>query len=264
MQPFDEWPCTGTELPVVASVPHSGTYVPDWAAAHFEPEQLAALWNSDWFLAELYAFLPRLGIRTLVATHSRYVGDLNRPETLPFGDFWKAMVAEKTATGLSVYRVRPTSAELERMRDEHHRPYHQRLGALLDAARERFGKVYLLDLHSFFGLIEDDVCLGNAHGKSSSPELISAFELAFRGAELRVVQNRVFSGGHITRHYGALAGTEALQIELRYSVYHDCVAITEPRRPEPDEARLLRVSAQLERVFEDALGRLFNAGERAF
>jgi N-formylglutamate deformylase len=254
--PYLELEAVGAPLPVVASVPHSGTFVPEWLAGKFEPEQLEALWHSDWFLGELYDFLPRLGVRLMVATHSRYVGDLNRREALPFGDFWRAMVPERTPSDRPVFREKPSAGELERMRDEHHRPYHARLAANLDDLRRRFGRVYLLDLHSFIGLIDDDVCLGNASGVTCTEPLIASFEHGFRAEGFQVVRNRVFSGGHITRHYGALPGVEALQIELRYTCYHDCTTIAEPVRPVPDPARIAVARGRLTRVFEQALAGL--------
>ena len=254
--PFLELEATGRALPVVASIPHGGTFVPEWLASRFEPQQLEALWNSDWFLGELYDFLPALGVRLLVATHSRYVGDLNRREALAFGDFWKAMVPEKTATGRPVYRERPTETELARMRDEHHRPYHERLNAILGELRSRFGHVYLLDLHSFFGIIDDDVCLGNADGATCAEPMMLSFEEGFRQQGFQTVRNRVFAGGYITRHYGAQADVEALQVELRYTCYHDCSHIDEPIRPVPDPARIAAARARLRSVFEHALARL--------
>jgi N-formylglutamate deformylase len=254
--PFVELPGLGPELPIVASVPHSGTFVPDWLVSKFEPVQLEALWNSDWFLEQLYDFLPRLGVGMLVGTHSRYVGDLNRPETLAYGDFWRAMVPEKTATGRSVYRVAPTDAELLRMRDEHHRPYHRRLAAKLAELQSRWGRVYLLDLHSFFGLIEADVCLGNGSGTTCTESLLRAFELGFQAQDFATVKNRVFTGGHITRHYAAPPRVETLQIELRYTCYHDCSRIDEPVRPVPDPARISSARQRLERVFEQAIEQL--------
>ncbi|WP_240647609.1 N-formylglutamate amidohydrolase [Burkholderia lata] len=42
------------------------------------PKHARWLCNTDWFLAELYAFLPEMGITTIMATHSRYVEDVNR------------------------------------------------------------------------------------------------------------------------------------------------------------------------------------------
>jgi N-formylglutamate deformylase len=254
--PFLELPARSPELPIIASVPHSGTFVPAWLEPKFAPAALEALPNSDWFLGQLYDFLPRLGVSMIVATHSRYVGDLNRPEQLAYGDFWKAMVPEKTANGRSVYRVAPTDSELLRMRDEHHRPYHRRLATQLSDVQSRWGRAYLLDLHSFFGLIEADVCLGNGSGTTCTEPLLRAFERGFQALDFATVRNRVFTGGYITRHYAALPQVETLQIELRYTCYHDCSHIDEPVRPVPDPARLSSARQRLERVFEQALEHL--------
>lgn len=258
MLPFLEIEPIAQALPVVASIPHSGTFVPDWLESKFEPEQLETLWNSDWFLPELYDFLPLLGVRVMVGTHSRYVGDLNRGEAELFGDFWRAMVPEKTAGGRVVYRERPSEAELVRMRDEHHRPYHARLAAILEELRARFGRVVLLDLHSFFGLIADDVCLGNGNGTTCGEPLIGEFEAGFRKQGFQTVRNRVFTGGHITRRYGALPSVEALQVELRYTCYHDCSRIDEPERPVPDLSRIAAARLRLRGVFEQALERFID------
>src|SRR4051794_41615790 len=64
--------------PLIVSMPHTGTHVPDWLA----PRLSAAarlLADTDWHLERLYDFLDDLGASVLVATHSRYVVDLNRP-----------------------------------------------------------------------------------------------------------------------------------------------------------------------------------------
>src|ERR687895_2832465 len=64
--------------PLLVSMPHTGTHVPEWLAP---PLTRAAkpLPDTDWHLEPLYDFLDELGASVLVATHSRYVVDLNRP-----------------------------------------------------------------------------------------------------------------------------------------------------------------------------------------
>ncbi|MEM6451552.1 MAG: N-formylglutamate amidohydrolase [Cyanobacteria bacterium P01_D01_bin.105] len=103
--------------------------------------------------------------------------------------------------------------------DQYYKPYHQELTRLLNNAIAQHGKVYLLDLHSFMGLITDDVCLGDANGTTCSEQLINAVAERFSQSGYGVVKNKVFSGGHITRHYGHQPNVEALQIELRYPTY---------------------------------------------
>jgi len=64
--------------PLLLSVPHVGTAIPDQLAAAFVPRALA-LEDTDWHLAEVYAFARELGASVLVPQFSRYVVDLNRP-----------------------------------------------------------------------------------------------------------------------------------------------------------------------------------------
>ena len=64
--------------PLLVSMPHTGTHVPDWLAPRLT-RAAKALPDTDWHLEQLYDFLDELEVSALVATHSRYVVDLNRP-----------------------------------------------------------------------------------------------------------------------------------------------------------------------------------------
>jgi N-formylglutamate deformylase len=213
---------TTQPIPVLANLPHSGLLIPKEIADNLETSHQHYLPNQDWHLDKLYNFLPRLGICVLQAIYSRYVVDLNRALQEPlFGNFWRSVVAEKTAFDTSLYQVSPSPQEIQQRVDRYYRPYHQQLQTLLNEYRARFGRVYLLDLHSFFGLIEDEICLGNGKGRTCSDRFISIVEDAFCSKGYQVVRNKVFSGGYITRHYGQMPQVEALQIEVRYPVYLD-------------------------------------------
>ena len=206
--------------PIVANLPHSGLHVPPHIATTFTQQQRNTLPNSDWHLQPLYDFLPALGITVMQANYSRYVVDLNRALKPPlFGSFWSAAVPEQTAFKQPIYRHKPTEADVQERIDAYYTPYHQKLTDLLNTKIEQHRKVYLLDLHSFMGLITDDVCLGNAKGKTCEEPLIKTVEDALTAQQYQVVRNKVFTGGHITRHYGEHPNVEALQIELRYTNY---------------------------------------------
>ncbi len=73
--PFVFYPGTA---PLLVSMPHAGTYVPPALAARFTDEARQVP-DTDWHMERLYAFAKDLGASILVATHSRYVVDLNRP-----------------------------------------------------------------------------------------------------------------------------------------------------------------------------------------
>ena len=218
----------GKPLPIVANLPHSGLLVPKGIADSFTEQQRKTLPNSDWHLQQLYSFLPSLGITVMQANYSRYVVDLNRALKVPFfGSFWSAVVPKDTAFKQLIYQQTPTNlepskAEVRSRIGQYYTPYHQQLSALLKEKIQQRGKVYLLDLHSFMGLITDDVCLGNANGKTCRQTTIETAEQCFSQQGYQVVKNKVFTGGHITRHYGKQPHIESLQMELRYPTYlHD-------------------------------------------
>lgn len=154
------------------------------------------------------------------ANYSRYVVDLNRALKPPFlGSFWSAVVPDQTAFKQPIYVRKPSKEEVRSRLDEFYTPYHQQLQRLINEAIAQFGKIILLDLHSFMGLITDDVCLGNANGQTCSPTLIDQFAESFAQSGYQTVKNNVFTGGFITRHYGQQPQVSALQIEIRYPLY---------------------------------------------
>ena len=207
-------------LPLVANIPHSGLFLPNDIAAQFTTEHLNSLPNSDWHLDQLYEFLPSLGITVLQATHNRYVVDLNRQAKEPFfGDFWSSVIPENTAFNKSIYQYKPSLKHIQERIEKYYLPYHHQLNSLLQEKIEEFGKVYLLDLHSFLGLIDDDICLGNVKNQTCSELLISTVEKSFLYQGFQVVRNKTFTGGYITKYYGQLPNVESLQIEVRYHVY---------------------------------------------
>ena len=207
-------------VPLVVNLPHSGMFVPDDIAAQFTSEHLQSLPNTDWHLDKLYQSLPDLGITVLQATHSRYVVDLNRQLKEPlFGSFWTSVVAEQTAFGQPIYNTKPTIEHIQERIQKYYIPYHDKLKKILQEKNDEFGKVYFLDLHSFLGLINEDIDLGNGNGETCSELFISSVEKTFLSKGYQVVRNKRFTGGYITRHYSQMPGVEVLQIEVRYPVY---------------------------------------------
>lgn len=228
----------------MANLPHSGLAVPDDIIQTLNQPYQRYLPHQDWHLDKLYDFLPDLGITVLQAIYSRYVVDLNRsPQAPRFGSFWQSAIPETTAFGAPLYHTPPAEAQIHDRMEQFYHPYHRQLEQLLHQRINEFGRVYLLDLHSFLGPITDEVCLGNANGKSCTEPFITTVESAFRSYGYQVVRNKVFNGGYITQHYGQMLPVEALQIEIRYPTYlkseHlDREAIPDWHVPEFDRAKL--------------------------
>lgn len=248
-------PELGKLVPVVASMPHSGIFVPPSIANAFTALHLTWLRNTDWYLPLVYDFLPELGVTTVAATHSRYVADLNRdPEGLLFGSFKEAVISDSMFDGTTIYRLAPDEQSLRQRLVEYHSPYHEQLSHIIRRLLTSHERVLLLDLHAFFGPIKDEVCVGDLRGISSRQETTALAIDAFERQRFRTVCNEPFSGGYlIRRHHDS--STEALQIELRYTTYLDCTRIDEPIRPQIDPAKLRHLKPRLRDVFKEIIDR---------
>jgi N-formylglutamate amidohydrolase len=219
----------------------------------FVDQQRRWLRNTDWYLPEVYKFLPDLGMLMIEATHSRYVIDVNRDPCGPlFGHFSVALIAESNQ-GDSVYRQNPDAKSLSSRIAEYHAPYHAALSKNISEMTGRFGKVLLLDLHSYMGPGSADICIGNGNGTTCSDEVSAILHQAFTEVGFDTSINSPFAGGYIARTYGRPPRVHAVQIELRYPTYLDCTTIDQPGRPPLDHRRFSPTQIRLRRALQKAI-----------
>ena len=219
--------------PLLISFPHVGTHLPPALAARLTPKA-RQVWDTDWHLPRLYDFAQALGASTLVATHSRYVIDLNRPpdgSSLYPGQQTTGLCPTEDFDGESIYldpADAPDDAEVVARRDRFWQPYHDQLAAELARLRAQHGAVALWDAHSirsvlprFFEGKLPDLNLGTADGASCSPALAQELLAIARSAPgYTGVLNGRFKGGHITRHYGQPErNIHAVQLEMTQCSY---------------------------------------------
>lgn len=245
-------------VPLVVSIPHTGTWLPEEVRASLASPAMEAQPMTDWHLHRLYDFLPALGATTIFATVSRFVVDLNRPprpRPLYPGRFETGLVPLETFLGEPVFREPPGPEEIEARRLAWHAPYHARLQNLLDEAREDFGRVVLVDAHSVasapnrvHGALRDEIYLGDRDGTSCASWLRDLLHEAFAAEGFSVSINAPYKGGYITEHYGHQDGVEAIQIEMAQRVYMD----EDDPAGGPEHPRFAATRQQLQRV----LGRL--------
>lgn len=219
--------------PLLISMPHVGTHVPPALAARLTDEAQRVP-DTDWHLERLYDFADALGASVLVATHSRFVIDLNRP---PDGS---SLYPGQSVTGLcpvdlfddqSVYRDPedvPGDVEIAERREAIWQPYHAQLAQELARMKAEHGVAALWDAHSirsvlprFFEGRLTDLNLGTANGASCSPVLAEQLLVIGQSAQgYTAVLNGRFKGGHITRQYGnPEQGIHAVQLEMTQSSY---------------------------------------------
>ena len=220
--------------PLLVSMPHAGTHVPERLAVRMN-DGARTVPDTDWHVDRLYDFLGDLGASVIQATHSRYVVDLNRPpDSAPLypGAANTGLCPTEQFDGAPVYRPgqAPEDAEVQERLKLFWRPYHDRLSAELQALKARHGIVLLYEAHTIRSRVPrlfdgrlPDINLGTADGASAATDL-AALLLATAETSDRYssVLNGRFKGGYITRHYGRPAeGIHAVQLELTQLTYMD-------------------------------------------
>ncbi|KRA52270.1 N-formylglutamate deformylase [Pseudoxanthomonas sp. Root65] len=220
--------------PLFISLPHNGTALPDDIAARLTPEARRVP-DTDWHVADLYAFARTLGASIIVPSYSRYVVDLNRPDddvSLYPGQNTTGLCPTVRFTGDPVYLPdqQPTPDEIAARVDTYWRPYHQALQQELARIHAAHGRAVLWEGHSIRSVVPflfdgrlPDFNLGTAGGASCVPALQQALEAALASqSDYSYVVNGRFRGGYITRHYADVArGIQTVQLELAQLTYMD-------------------------------------------
>jgi N-formylglutamate deformylase len=215
--------------PLLVSMPHTGTHVPQVLLSRMS-EAAKLLPDTDWHLEKLYDFLDALGASVLVATHSRYVVDLNRPPdnaNLYPGQDTTPLVPIDTFHREPLYRPgqEPDAGEIAERVGKYWQPYHAKLTEELNDLKRRHGYALLWDAHSIFSEVPrffagklTELNLGTAGGRSCGAGIGEA--LLSKVSGYGAVLNGRFKGGYITRTYGAPSrGVDAVQLELSEATY---------------------------------------------
>ncbi|MBE0549406.1 MAG: N-formylglutamate amidohydrolase [Rubrivivax sp.] len=234
--------------PLVLDSPHSGFAMPpDFGSVRTEAELRE---GEDSFIDELYRPASARGVPLLAALFPRTYLDANRhagdidpalldepwPQPLVPSEkarIGKALVWRTMDADRPIYERRLTVAELRGRIDNYHRPYHDALRGLLDAAHARFGAVWHINCHSMgpntSALIEGvdgqpraDIVLGDRDGTTCAPEFTAFVRDVLTGHGYSVKVNDPFKGVELVRAYAApAAGRHSLQLEVNKRLYMD-------------------------------------------
>ncbi len=221
-------------VPMLVSMPHVGTDIPDEVAAYLAPCAQAKA-DTDWHLEALYGFLGEMGVSTLAAHWSRYLIDLNRPpeDTNLYPGMDTTGLCPLDTFGrerLYLPGMEPGPEEVQRRIARYWRPYHDRLRAELDRLLAEHGRVVLWEAHSIASVVPrffegrlPDLNFGTAEGRSCDPGLERAVLGEARAQDrFTLALNGRFKGGYITRHYGQpAANVHAIQLEMCQCLYMD-------------------------------------------
>jgi len=242
--PFDVVEPRVLSAPLIFDSPHSGSRYPQRFLAASRLDALTLRRSEDAFVDELFLPCVALGAPLLRAHFPRAFLDVNREPFELDPQMFEGSLPEsantrslRVAAGLGViprvvgdaqpiYKGRIAVADaLERIA-AFHRPYHQRLGGLVERARARFGMAILIDCHSMPSNLAEvgalDFVLGDQFGASAAGWVVDALEAALLARGYRVRRNKPYAGGFITDRYGAPANARhAVQIEINRALYMD-------------------------------------------
>lgn len=221
---------TPGDAPLIVSVPHAGTIIPDDIAGLISHER--ARLDADHHVDRLYEFATTLGATFIHSRISRTVIDLNRDplgQSLYPGQVTTGLCPEMIFEGAPLYAAgaEPGAAEIDRRRAIWFDPYHAALREQIERLRALHPAIVLYDAHSirshvprlFAGELPQ-FNIGSYDGASCDPALSDAIAADCAG-DSHIVNGR-FKGGWITRHYGDPArGIHAVQMELAIRGYAD-------------------------------------------
>lgn len=231
--------------PFVFCSPHSGNRYPSVLLERSRLDGHTLRKSEDCFVDELFGTVAALGAPLIAARFPRAYLDVNRepyeldPELFgePLPEFANTQtmrvvgglgtVARIVADGEEIYKQPlPLAAAVERI-ERLYKPFHARLGQLLERTRRRFGAAVLVDCHSMPsasmsqpGGVRPDFVIGDRFGASCDGKVTRLFREAIAQLGYQVQLNRPYAGGFITEYYGQpFKGVHALQIEVNRGLY---------------------------------------------
>lgn len=217
--------------PLIVSIPHAGTLIPDAIL-----ERLVSPWlarkDCDWWIDRLYGFAAGMGATVIRTDLSRTVVDVNRdPSGLSLypGQATTELCPTTTFDGDALYidGGRPGADEIAARCGRYFDPYHAALMEEIKRLRTLHPRIVLYDCHSirsniprlFEGMLPH-FNIGTNSGASCDPSLQAGIEAICDSSGLGRVSNGRFKGGYITRQYADPEnGVHAVQMELACRSY---------------------------------------------
>ncbi len=234
-------------IPVLIAAPHGGRNYPSDVLKSMRDSDSSRLKLEDRLIDVIASRVSaETGAALLVADAPRAMIDLNRAESdvdwtmveggLGFPRREVSTRRARTGLGLIPRRLPATGevwlrplqrAELEERIEHIHRPYHDRLTAMLGDLHRRWGAALLLDLHSMpplsverYGNPAPNFVIGDRFGASSARSLSAAAFTHLEERRERASHNRPYAGGYVLdRHAAPQKNIHALQLEVCRSAY---------------------------------------------
>lgn len=251
------------DAPLVVSVPHAGTHIPEEIEARLVAPDLARK-DADLHVDRLYGFAREMGATVVRTAISRTVIDVNRDpsgQSLYPGQTTTGLCPVESFDGEMLYEdgKEPDADDIRSRRFTWFDPYHAALSKEIGRLHADHGRVVLYDAHSIRSnvprLFDGELPqfnIGTNEGATCDPSLQEAVAEVCAASGESWVANGRFKGGWITRHYGQPGeGIHAIQMELAIRGYADEDAGSWP--PPWDEERAAPLQETLGAVLSACL-----------
>lgn len=258
-------------LPIILSIPHAGTLIPERDRELYKEDVLAEMADTDWLVDELYSFAYEMGIPSIKAHYSRYVIDLNRP--LDGGSLYDddrdetAVIPKETLAGDKMYRYKlPTAEVIQERITSIYQPFHEEIAKQLKLMRQVHEHVLLFDVHSTARVIPrvcqnplPDLLLGDRFGTSAAAELSYCAVTTLGASDYSFNHNVYFQGGYIAKRFGnPREGIHALQLDVADDLY----LASSASRPEMDSRKVNKLRPLLMDLFARLAATLGSLGSQ--
>lgn len=263
LMPFEIIDPQVNQVPILVSVPHSGTDIPSAIRDQYDPEMIQAIDDTDWFVDQLYDFVGALGIKMVKAKYSRWVIDLNRTtDSTPLYNDGRVITGLCPTTNFNDKRIYkscdPTQEEINQRISSYYYPYYDQIRLELTKLQRQYKHVLFFDAHSIRqhvpGIQADkfpDLILGDVDGKSAGPRLIQAATDVLTNTDYSFHHNHPFKGGNLTRTFGQPQNcVHALQLEMAKTIYMD------DSETKYDTTRANRIRTNLRELFATLISTL--------
>lgn len=230
--------------PLIVSVPHAGTFIPEHARDSFASLNKNLLKrDADLFVDKLYAAVPDLGGTLITTKICRYVIDPNRDKNAVNACFVQGspavdkpknlgLVAHKTTKDEILLKHPLTRVELTERIERYYDPFYEKLAAAITQAKKQFGFCLHIDAHSMpsrgtgahadEGAERPDICLADRTGTSCGAGFTKFLKDSFASHGLSVLANKPYQGGWIVQHFGRPhKDVHSIMIEINRKLYMD-------------------------------------------
>jgi N-formylglutamate amidohydrolase len=258
--PFEIINPTNELVPILVSVPHCGTIIPNEIKQDYQPDRIKNIDDTDFYVDRLYDFVGDLGIKMIKAKYSRWVIDLNRnAESKALyndGRVITGLCPTSDFNGNKIYRENePSQEEINRRISTFYYPYYDQIRLELGKLQKQFKHVLFFDAHSIRqfvpGIRPDkfpDLILGDVDESSAGEKLIQSATNVLTNSGYIFNHNHPFKGGNLTRTFGRPnKQIHGLQLEMAKMLYMD------DSETKYDQQRADKIRITLHSLFEELI-----------